>query len=65
MFPLISAEKKHALQKPASALCQKMCIDFNSDAQAIFSEYLVPVEKLNTEQTFLKKEIKAGRQTYA
>ena len=32
-FPLLSAEKQHALQKPASALYQETCIDFNSDIQ--------------------------------
>lgn len=53
----------HALRSPeASALYQEMCIDFNSDVQALFSEYHMPVEKHNTGQTFLKKEIKAGRQ---
>lgn len=61
-FPLLSAERKHALLKRASALYQDMCIDFNSDVQGLFSEYLMPEEKLNTEQTFPSKETKAGRQ---
>lgn len=39
-----------------------MYINFNSNVQALFPDNRMLVEKRNTEQIFLKKQIKAGRQ---
>lgn len=51
------------LQDPTPVLCQLMYFDLKSDVSVLFSEYLMPVGKVNIEQAVLKKQLQTGRQT--